>query len=289
MFPLRSTLADFARQWWELHAVVNLAPSTQKTYPIMWDKHVLPRIGGLELRELDPMRCQAFAAGLATSGVGPAARRKTLLLLGAVLQKAVEWNRLQANPMRTVKLPPAKRDRVVRPLAPARVEAVRGYLLAAGRHHDACLVSVLAYAVRGPSEALALRWRDVGERTLTIYAPKTNRTRSARLMAPVRADLLEWRLLAGRPADEALVFQRSDGEQWTPDDWRNWRSRAFTPALAAAGVEHPVVPYDLRHSAASLWLHEGCSVIEVAAWLGHAPTMTLTTYGHVMAELVGAD
>ena len=48
-------------------------------------------------------------------------------------------------------------------------------------------------------------------------------------------------------------------------------------------------PNDLRHSAASLWLHEGCSVIEVAAWLGHAPSMTLDTYGHVLAELNGAD
>ncbi len=44
--------------------------------------------------------------------------------------------------------------------------------------------------------------------------------------------------------------------------------------------------YDLRHSAASLWLHEGRSVIEVAAWLGHAPTMTLDTYAHLVAELV---
>ena len=97
-----------------------------------------------------------------------------------------------------------------------------------------------------------------------------------------------WRLASGRPADHALVFPRPDGDQWTDDDLRNWRNRRFVPAARAAGIEGAVRPYDLRHAAASLWLHEGRSVVEVAAWLGHAPTMTLDTYGHVMAEVAEA-
>ncbi len=59
----------------------------------------------------------------------------------------------------------------------------------------------------------------------------------------------------------------------------------FEPARKAAGLKDGLRPYDLRHSAASLWLHEGRSVVEVAAWLGHAPTMTLDTYAHLIAEL----
>jgi integrase len=45
--------------------------------------------------------------------------------------------------------------------------------------------------------------------------------------------------------------------------------------------------YDLRHSFASLLLHEGRSVTYVARQLGHAATLTLTlnTYGHVIDEL----
>jgi integrase len=48
----------------------------------------------------------------------------------------------------------------------------------------------------------------------------------------------------------------------------------------------PMRPYDLRHSFASLLIAEGRSVLEVAQ-LGHAPTMTLDVYGHVLAELAG--
>ena len=45
------------------------------------------------------------------------------------------------------------------------------------------------------------------------------------------------------------------------------------------------VPYDLRHSLASLLLHEGRSVIYVARQLGHSAQLTMRTYGHVIEEL----
>src|SRR2546430_3181115 len=154
--------------------------------------------------------------------------------------------------MRVVRLPQDRRSRTVRPLTPAMIEALRAHLTAQGRHGDAALLSVLAYVGPRPQEAFALRWRDLGERTVRFYAPKTNRDRTARLTAPVRSDLAEWRLASGRPDDEQLVFPRRDGASWTRDDWRNWRTRMFAPAVEAAGIAFHVVPYDLRHSAASL-------------------------------------
>jgi hypothetical protein len=48
-------------------------------------------------------------------------------------------------------------------------------------------------------------------------------------------------------------------------------------------------PYDLRHAFCSLLIAEGQSVVEVARQAGHAPTMTLSTYAHVMADLDGSD
>jgi integrase len=43
--------------------------------------------------------------------------------------------------------------------------------------------------------------------------------------------------------------------------------------------------YALRHSFASLLLHEGRSVVYVARQLGHDARLTLTNYGHVIDEL----
>jgi len=57
--------------------------------------------------------------------------------------------------------------------------------------------------------------------------------------------------------------------------------------LQAAGVERGR-PYDLRHSFASLLLHEGRNVIYVARQLGHGAELTTRTYGHVIDELEDA-
>ena len=56
------------------------------------------------------------------------------------------------------------------------------------------------------------------------------------------------------------------------------------PGIQATGLGH-ARPYDLRHSFASLLLHEGRSVIYVARQLGHDARLTLTRYGHVIDEL----
>ncbi len=80
------------------------------------------------------------------------------------------------------------------------------------------------------------------------------------------------------------MFPRSDGAPWRRDDWNNGRSRYFTPATEHASLDRPR-PYDLRHSFASLLIREQrTSIVEFAQQLGHAPTMTLNTYAHVVAE-----
>jgi integrase len=116
---------------------------------------------------------------------------------------------------------------------------------------------------------------------------KTGQTRTVELLAPLASDLRGWRMASGRPADKELVFPRARvGGPWNDNAYRSWRRNVFYEALDAAKIAR-LRPYDLRHSFASLLIAEGRSVVEVAAQLGHAPSMTLDTYGHVIAELAG--
>lgn len=48
------TLGEFAREWWKRYASTELARKTQERYASIWDPHVLPRLGGLQLRQLTP-------------------------------------------------------------------------------------------------------------------------------------------------------------------------------------------------------------------------------------------
>ena len=112
----------------------------------------------------------------------------------------------------------------------------------------------------------------------------TRGRRTVKQLAPLAQDLLEWRLASGRPGDDEPVIPGARGGAWTDDGYYQWRGKVWTPTLKDAGVPHQV-PYDLRHSFASLLLHEGRSVIYVARQLGHDATLTLKTYGHVIDEL----
>lgn len=80
------------------------------------------------------------------------------------------------------------------------------------------------------------------------------------------------------------MFPGPEGWLWSKTTYDNWRTRAFDRAINAAGAER-ATPCALRHSFASLLLHEGRSVMYVARQLDHDARLTLSTYGHVIDEL----
>ncbi|WP_272478123.1 relaxase domain-containing protein [Baekduia alba] len=113
---------------------------------------------------------------------------------------------------------------------------------------------------------------------------KATQHRTVRLLSPLKTDLAEWRLASGRPHGEALVFPGQTGALWSVAAYQSWRRRSFGSARVAVD-NLKTTPYAMRHSFASLLLHEGRSVIYVARQLGHDARLTLTRYGHVIDEL----
>ncbi len=296
-FNNRETLAEFSQLWWARHAKPNLARHTQESYASALDVHIIPRLGDTRLTSLTTELLSDMRADMAASGVGEQAIRKVLAVLQSILERAVEWRHVEANPVRAVRKPGQHRTRVVRPLSPVTVELMRGYLLETDRRADATLVAVLAYAGLRPGEAIGLRWQDIGERTILversvafgeIKSTKTGGVWTVRLLTPLKDDLAAWRELSSRATDADLVFPAPDGSPWNADRARNWRKRAFAEAAEHTGVPQ-ARPYDLRHSYVSLLIAQGASVIEVARQAGHAPTMTLSTYAHLFDELDGGD
>jgi integrase len=293
----KEPLSEFGEEWWSLHAQPNLARATLELYAMLWDTHILPRLGAVPLRELTPELVNRFRLELEADGVGRVSIGKALTLLQGVLQRACEWGRIPSNPVSAVRKPPAGRTRAVTPLPPETVEAIRERLIRRGHFRDATLVSVLAYAGLRPGEALALTWAHIRERTILVEAAvsigvvsetKTRRRRTVQLLAPLAHDLAEWKLLVGSPEPNALVFPAYDGRPWSRTAYQNWRRRAYTPAAEAAGLES-TRPYDLRHSFVSLLIAEGHNVVDVARQAGHSPKMALDTYAHVFEEFDPAE
>src|SRR5215212_8864891 len=268
------TLAEFVEEWWRVYAGPNLERATLRAYAILWNGHALPRLGAVPLRELTPQTIAHFRADLEQAGVGVEAIRKTMTMLQGVLQRAVEA------------------------VPPHQVEVMRSLLLERGRLRDATLISVLAYAGLRPQEALALEWRHVRDRTLLVERALSDgelkvlknrrQPRTVKLLAPVRDDLAEWRS-ASAASPASPVFAAASGGFWRATDWRNWRKRIYKPVAESVGIDG-ARPYHLRHAFASLLTDEGrLSVVEIAAQLGHNPTVCLDTYAHVMAEQDGGE
>jgi integrase len=289
----RIRLTEFVEgEWWPEH-VETLAPKTQLEYDAMWRRHIRKRLGGYRLRELTPAVVDRYRGELVKAGIGAPTIRKALSIVQGALTLAVLRGNIATNPVKAVKKPRAPRKRQVRPLAPAKVERIRAALLRADRRLDALLICVMAYAGLRPGEALALRWRDVAARVLTIEGAvslgeekdtKTGEPRTVELWAPLADDLERAWEAVSEPPEDALIFPRADGRCWTDTDFRNWRKRVYYETLDALGLER-ARPYDLRHSFASLLIHAGRSVAQVARQMGNRPSMTADTYAHVFDDL----
>jgi integrase len=287
------TLAEVIEGWWEAH-VVTLEDNTRDAYRVIWTRHIRPSLGGVAIRSLTPGRVDAFRQSLEEAHVGAATVTKALAVLSGACRFAVLRGMIDGNPVREVRKPKPRRKRFVGALAPSGVERIRVSLLSTGRVRDAVLVSTLAYAGLRPGEARALRWSDVRSGSLlveravarrVIKATKNERLRAIRLIEALADDLAMWRELAQFSDAEDFVFANRTGMVTSDYDWRNWRKRVFARAATSAGVAIGR-PYDLRHSFASLLIHEGRSLAEVAVQLGDAVATVASTYTH---EFVEAD
>jgi len=273
----------------------SLAQRTWDSYAQQWKSNVLTHhVADMPIRMLSPSIIEGFRDDLLARGVGPASVRRTLTIMQTVLERGVAHKGLVMNPVKVVKKPTAKRAGTIVTLSPAQVEAMRREVKGA----DKVLLAVLAYSGLRPEEARAVTWGDVQTRTIvvdkaaepdgTVKGTKTERNRTVRLLGALRDDLAQFRVASGSPPDSALIFPRADGSAWTESDYRNWRKRVFRKAATGAGLTIKR-PYDLRHTAASLWLHGGAAPVRVANWLGHSVATLSGTYAHVIEDLEDED
>ena len=309
-------LERFMGDFWRLYVETRLETSTRKKYRCLWNVHINRRLGAMELRQITPLVLSEFILELEEAGAGAATIRSCLGLLQSMFARAVEWDRASVNVVKLIAKPRVRRKRTIKPLRPIDVEALRRQMLLNSDHglRDATLVSVLAYAGLRPEEALALECQHVCKTTILVEqkwidggivpGQKTNRPpRCPPLLDALQADLREYQRACGGPG--GLIFARPDGTPWRDHDWRDWRSRVWQPACEAIGIATITkttivsngkrktkrtyagpVPYDLRHSFASLLIHDGKhSIVQISEWMGYSPATLLSHYAHVIADL----
>lgn len=221
---------------------------------------------------------------------------RTIGLLAQILDVAVEYGHIPANPARG-KRRKLKADRPQRAYLDSAAQ-IAALLDAAGeldrdsradRQHvnrRGQLATLICAGLR-ISEFLALRWGDVdlAGGWITVRKSKTDAGRRKVKIRPVLRDVL----LAHKPLDasaDGYVFGTAQGKQQNPS---NIRARVIAKAVERAnerledGELPRLTPHGLRRTFASLLYAIGETSPVVMAELGHTdPELALSIYPHAM-------
>ena len=266
-------------------SVAGIAPSTRAGYELWIRKYIVPRIGAKRLGNVTKADVRVLYASLTADGVGGATVRHVAQLLHAVLDMAVDEDRIQKNPAHGIDLPDVQ-VREAFALTAAQVELLANEV---GPRHKA-FVKLIAYAGLRPGEAASLKVRNVDlmHKTIRVVDGGTGQTKTRKMRVvsfpTLLVDDLATHIAAwSDPKDpDAFVFANDHGDKMNVPNFRN---RVLYPAARRAGVLRDGKPprvHDLRHSAASLLASAGFSLHEVSRMLGHSSVgITGDLYTHL--------
>ena len=322
------TVREFAELWMTEHVLPNCTPNTAKNYRFFLDSRILPALGDVQLRRLSPIHLTQFVNGVRSSEARttaiPADQRKRPSdrereaaparklgdrtvrhyydCLNYMLNKAVQWQYLERNPMEHVDRPKV-RKKPVRYLDDRQaVELLRRLADEESLPFRCAVLLALLCGLRlgevGALELSDVNWDDCSidisralkytpDRGSFVADPKSQAgVRTVDLPAGMMALLEETR----KYHEDAAAFL---GDRWhgcgrivsawdgTPlhHDTPSKQFRKFADANGFQGVRF----HDLRHTHATLLFANNIDAVAVASRLGHEDaSTTLKIYAHAI-------
>ncbi len=258
-------------------------PSTLSDNRSVLNAHLLPAFANRRIEKITPDDIEQWRDELVDDrGASRRTANKCLIILGAILERAIKTHGLIANPAREVSKLRVRYD-------PNQYdfyspEEMAQLAEAAASDQDRAVFLTAAFTGLRMGELIALRWGDVdfdtealhvyGSYSLgTLTAPKSGLTRTVPTAKQVHALLKEHRdCVAHGRAD--LVFGGERGEFLDGSALR----RRYKKALKNAGLR-PLRFHDLRHTFGSIAINQA-TIVQVQAWMGHSDVQTTMKYMH---------
>ncbi len=290
------TVTEHLNQWLEGYVKTNCSIRTYDGYKSIVEHHLIPALGNIKLKELQPPAIQAYY-GKACETLSARTVHHQHRVLSQSLKYAVRQGYLGRNPAEFVD-PPTPRKKVMRTLTPAEVETLLE--TAKDNHYYPVIYTAVSTGLR-QAELLGLRWRDIDLDMASISVsqvlykrqgvcqfkePKTAHSRRRVSMTPklalfLRDYKLECQLSGKALTFDSLVFSNSEGKPLDP----GVLSHDFARIVKRAGLEH-LRFHDLRHTFASLMLLRGAKPKVISEALGHSSVaFTMDTYSHIISGM----
>jgi integrase len=298
------SVRDYLEHWLEFVHKPSIRLTTYLLYQRILRTHILPALGHIPLRRLQPEHIERLYAAKREEGLAPKTLSNIHKLLHVALRDAVRRNKVGRNVLEMVKAPRAtspERPTLTPDQATRLVEAIKQHPL------EALFLLALMTGMR-EGELLALRWQDVDleqgclqvRRTVSYKAghgfveteTKTRKGKRSIALPSLAIDALKahqerqqqaCRKASARWQQKDLVFCTRHGNFLTDSFVR----RTYYQLLDQAGLPR-IHFHDLRHSTATILLAMGVNIKVVQELLGHSQvTVTLGIYGHVLPGMQG--
>jgi integrase len=292
--PAAGTVGEWLTEWLAKQQR-DTGTANYQTDKGLVDRHLLPTLGSVKLRDLDRRKCSDFLSRLPGT---KSTRHAVGRTLRKALNAAVDAGRIAVTPMARMRIA-ARPDAEAKPFTVAELGK---FVEAAEASGYGVLARVWADAGLRPSELIGLQWGDydAARGTLTVQRaidrhtglvkpPKTKRSRRTIPLAASTRAAIE----GIRPDPDATADFRTQpmfgagsyhGRTITHRRYRNFVRDVWKKihARLPAG-QRWATPYTLRHTCASLLLQAGVSLRTVSERLGHSDVaLTLRVYAHVL-------
>ena len=298
-------VAQWCQTWLETFAI-NLKPNIKEDYAAVIRRYIADApIGRRRLSQLTPADVQAWVNALSAK-VAPQTVRNAHARLHKALVVAVRQRYIARNVADDIELPSGRPP----PIKPLDFEQACALLEVVDGHRLAALYRLAINLGMRQGEILGLTWDalDLDAGTIHVYRQlrrvrngketrefvlQTTKTKAGERLLQLDEDLVMILREHRRVQQEEAALRRKQ--------WKNVLNlvfvtetgapihisdltKHFKSALKRAGL--PIIRFhDLRHTAATLMLANGVSLVTVSKILGHSsPAITATIYAHALDE-----
>ncbi len=229
-------------------------------------KNLLPVFGDKKLAEIHPFHVESYKIQR-KSQVKPATVNREVALLKRILNLAIVWRVIQANPIRDVKL--LKEPRIHEAFL-SEVETSK--LIEACKIPLKWIVITALHTGMRRGEILNMKWENINLKAgyITITETKNGEIRHVPLNQTMK------KMIAGLPRISNFVFAKKDGSAYA------WINRSWRNAKVKADINCRF--HDLRHTYASHLVMNGVDLMTVKELLGHKTLAMIQRYAHLSGD-----
>jgi integrase len=303
------TTGDYLKQWYQTYCEPNLEKTTLDGYSIILFKHLIPKLGKIQLQKLTALHIREYYTKAQESGrldgkggLSGKTLKQHHRVLREALKHAVQMQLIDKNPADAVDSPKVKKYKAE---VLKDTQEMSLFLTSLDGQPLELPIHLAIGAGLRRSEVLGLRWKDIDfkEKTLTINQvlvrankelffkqPKSETSNREikipntlyELLKKYKVKVAQNKLLLGSSyEDNDLVVCNVDGTPINPGTFSHW----FKDFLEKHNLKK-IRFHDLRHTFATWLLKAGVPLKVVSDMLGHSTiAISADLYSHVVKDM----